>query len=129
MSIQKKETGTSPRNWAVLVWSLYLGGFLSVVLPQLGVAPFAGVVIAYMKRGDLAGSSFESHMTSAIYTFWVFCFGFVVAHAARFSPPGTGLTVVSVVVVGILVWTVLREIRGLRRALAGKPIENPTGWL
>jgi uncharacterized membrane protein len=113
----------------VLVWGLYLAGFVSVVLPQFGVAPFAGVIIAYMKRGDLTGSPFESHMTSAIYTFWVFCFGFVVANAARYSPPSTASTIVDVVAVGILVWTVLRATRGLRRALAGKPIDNPTGWL
>jgi uncharacterized membrane protein len=30
-----------------------------------------GVVIAYMKRGDAAGTIYESHMTYAIRTFWI----------------------------------------------------------
>ena len=66
MTIPTEGGAASPRTWAILVWSLYLASFLTVFFTAV-----VGVIIAYVKRDDLAGTIYESHMTSAIRSFWV----------------------------------------------------------
>jgi uncharacterized membrane protein len=117
MSIQAEGAGASPRTWAVIVWGLYLGGLL------LFVTPVIGVIIAYVKRGDLAGTPFETHMISAIRTFWIALLASLSALVLAFA--GIGV----ILLLGCVVWWLFRVIRGLIRALDGKPIDDPIGWL
>jgi uncharacterized membrane protein len=108
---------TTPKTWAVVVWVLYLCGL------AIGITVLIGVILAYVKRRDLAGTPFESHMTYAIRTFWIGLLGAVVG------------AVLSLVLVGFLVllvvgiWCLYRMIRGLVLALDGRPIPDPTSWL
>jgi uncharacterized membrane protein len=68
MSVQAQGAGTTPRTWAIIIWCL----FLAAVIPVLGLlSVIVGVIIAYVKREDLAGTPYESHITSAIRTFWI----------------------------------------------------------
>ncbi len=114
---QELVPSTEQRNWALAVWLLYLGGHITLV------TVIAGLVIAYMKRDDFAGTPYQSHMISAIRTFWI---SLVV-----------GLIGIALVIVGIgifilfalVVWTIFRCVRGLVKAINDQPIENPTGWL
>jgi uncharacterized membrane protein len=108
---------TEQRNWAMAVWLLYLGGHITVV------TVIAGLVIAYMKRDAFAGTPYHSHMISAIRTFWI---SLVVGLV------GVVLVIVGVgifILIGLVIWTIFRCVRGLVRAINGQPIENPTGWL
>ena len=57
---------TNAQSWAIVVWALFLASILSVAFTAL-----IGLIIAYVKRRDLAGTRYASHMTSAIRTFWI----------------------------------------------------------
>lgn len=118
MSLQTTSDSVSPKTWAILVWGLYLASFLTVFLTMV-----VGVIIAHVKRRDLAGTSFESHMISAIRTFWISVIGGIVAYVLT-------LVLIGFVMIFLLVvWLLFRSVRGLIRALDGKPVDNPKGWL
>jgi uncharacterized membrane protein len=118
MALQTTSEDTSPKTWAIVVWGLYLATFLTFFLTAV-----IGVIIAYVKRRDLVGTPFESHMTSAIRTFWIFVVGSVIGYVLTLVLVGYALLVV------LVLWALFRSLRGLIRALDGKPIENPRGWL
>ena len=109
--------GTDPRTWAIVVWVLLLLGYLTFV------TVIVGVIMAYVKRRDLAGTAFASHMTSAIRTFWITLIAGVVGAILSFI--GIGLLVIAAAVV----WNLFRIIRGLIRAIDGRPIDDPEGYL
>lgn len=105
------------RTWALIVWGLYILGAVT------GFLALVGVILAYVKRADLRGTPFESHMTSAIRTFWIALIGGIV---------GVVLMVVAIgflVLLAVAVWVLFRAIRGFVYAMDGKPIANPAGWL
>jgi uncharacterized membrane protein len=109
--------GTNPQTWAIVVWALYAAGYFT------GVTIFIGVIIAYVKRGELAGTPYESHMTSAIRTFWISVIVGVIGIVLAFVLVGF------VVLLLLAVWQLFRTIRGLIRAIDGQPIADPAGWL
>jgi len=76
-----------------------------------------------MKRPQFAGTPYESHMTSAIRTFWIALIGGIVFVALSFVLIGIPL------LIALVIWVIFRNVRGLVRAINGQPIENPTGWL
>ena len=53
------------RNTALIVHACYAGSFV------VGLSCIVGVVIAYIKRDEVAGTIYESHLTYAIRTFWI----------------------------------------------------------
>ncbi|HWV43321.1 DUF4870 family protein [Pseudorhodoplanes sp.] len=105
------------RNWAIAVWLLYLGGHITFI------TVIAGLVIAYMKRAQFAGTPYESHMTSAIRTFWIALIGGIVSAVLIFVLVGIPL------LIALVIWTIFRCVRGLVRAINGEPIADPNGWL
>jgi uncharacterized membrane protein len=117
MSSPSTTAGTNPQTWAIVVWALYAAGFFTVL------TTFIGVIVAYVKRGELAGTAYESHMTSAIRTFWISLIVGVIGVILAF-------VLVGFVVLGLLfLWQLFRTIRGLIRAIDGQPIADPAGWL
>lgn len=110
--------GTDARSWALIVWILYLVGWLSGHLTSV-----IGLIIAYVKRGDLAGTPYASHMTYAIRTFWIALVGGLIG------------VLLLIVLIGWLVlgavglWSLYRMIRGVVFALDGKPIPDPQTYL
>lgn len=109
--------GASPKTWAVVIWALFLGSVFSLAITEI-----IGVIIAYVKRNDLAGTPFESHATSAIRTFWISLIGALICIPLSFA----GIGIVLLVALGA--WNIFRVVRGLIRALDGRPIDDPTGW-
>jgi len=105
------------RNWTIAVWLLYIGSYITVI------SIIAGLVIAYMKRPQFAGTPYESHMTSAIRTFWIGLIGGIVFTALSFVLIGIPL------LIALVIWLIFRNVRGLVRAINGQPIDNPEGWL
>lgn len=118
MSMQTTESGTDPKTWAMIVWGLYIAAYFTG-----GVTMIVGVIIAYVKRSELIGTEFESHMTSAIRTFWISLIGFIIG--ALLMIVLIGFAVIAVV----FVWQIFRVIRGMIRAIDGRAIDDPTGWL
>jgi uncharacterized membrane protein len=120
MSQQQPSTvaGMSPQTWAIVVWALFIASYFTATLSGI-----VGVIIAYIKRGDLVGTPFESHMTSAIRTFWITLIVGIIGIVLAFV--GIGL-----IILGLLaLWQLFRVIRGLIRAIDGAPIADPTGWM
>lgn len=117
MSLQTTEQGTNPKTWAIVVWALYLLGYVTAF------TVIVGVIIAYVKRDELAGTPYASHMTSAIRTFWIGVIVGIIGFVLTFI--GIGL----VILFALVVWNLYRVIRGLIRALDGRPIDDPAGWL
>jgi uncharacterized membrane protein len=117
MSMQTSSGGTDPKTWAIIVWVLYLAGLV------VGITAIVGLIIAYVKRGELAGTPFESHMTYAIRTFWISLIGSIISVVLMFVLVGYVL----IFLVGI--WVLYRMIRGLIVALDGRPIPDATSWL
>jgi uncharacterized membrane protein len=111
-------SGTQPQTWAIVVWGLFIASYFTATMTGI-----VGVIIAYVKRDDLAGTPFESHMTSAIRTFWISLIVGIIGIVLAFV--GIGF-----IILGLLaLWQLFRVIRGLVRALDGAPIADPTGWL
>ncbi len=108
---------TDPKTWAIAVWALYLGSAIT------GITGLIGLIIAYVKRDDLSGTIYELHVTSAIRTFWIGLVASLIGVALSFL--GVGLLII--VVAGI--WGLFRTVRGLIKAIDGKPIDDPEGWL
>jgi uncharacterized membrane protein len=118
MTMITTDRQTEPRTWAIVVWGLYIASYFTFAITML-----VGLIIAYVKREELAGTPFESHMTSAIRTFWI---SLVVGLI------GFGLSIIGIgliILVLLAVWQVFRIIRGMVRAIDRQPIADPTGWL
>jgi uncharacterized membrane protein len=118
MSMQASGNSTDPKTWAMIVWGLYIASYFSAFITLI-----VGVVIAYMKRDELAGTPFESHMTSAIRTFWISLIGSIISGVLMFVLIGFALAAL------LFVWQLFRIIRGMVRAVDGRPIDNPAGWV
>jgi uncharacterized membrane protein len=98
-------TGVDLRTWTIICYVLYLLGCFN------GLTAIIGVVIAYLKRAEAAGTPWASHFDNMITVFWVSLLVFVIG----------ALTVwflIGFVILGVLfVWFLYRIIRGLVRAL------------
>src|SRR5204863_3873576 len=115
MTMIETDRQTDPRTWAIVVWGLYIAFFFTFAVTMV-----VGVIIAYVKREELAGTPFESHMTSAIRTFWISLV--VGAIGVVLSIIGIGIAVL----VLLAVWQLFRIIRGIVRAIDRQPITDPT---
>ncbi len=110
--------GAQPQTWAIVVWGLFIASYVTAATTAI-----VALVIAYIKRGDLAGTPFESHMTLAIRTFWISLIVGLIGVVLAF-------VLIGFLVLGLLaLWNLFRVIRGLVYAFDGKPIADATGWL
>ncbi len=105
----------SGENVAKIVYILYLAALL------LGVTAVVGVVMAYVYQGD-APDWLKTHYRFQIRTFWLgLLFGFV----------GLLLCLILVgylVLVFLLVWLVVRCVKGLKFVSRREPYPDPVGW-
>jgi uncharacterized membrane protein len=113
-------TATRPQPDALMahvVYGLYAASFFN------GVTALIGVVIAYVKRGDVAGHWLESHYRWQIATFW---WGLLLSVVGG---------VLTLVLIGWLilslaaVWFIYRIVKGWLRLGERRAIENPNGFL
>lgn len=99
-----------------LVYILY---FISIVV---GVTSIAGVIVAYLKRGE-ASPIAASHYTFQIRTFWI---GLLFAFIS---------VITMIIAIGwllglaTLVWFLIRSIKGFMLAGERKAIPDPETWL
>lgn len=100
------------RILAIIVYGLYLVGW-----PCLHMSTIAGLVLAYVKRGETRGTIWQSHFDNAIHTFWISLGVMVIGVPLCFV--GIGF-----VILGLLfVWFLYRTIKGLVRAIEYRPYE------
>jgi uncharacterized membrane protein len=101
---------------AKLVYILYL---VSLVV---GVTALVGVVMAYVHRGD-APPWLQTHYRYQIRTFWL---GILYAAAGLLLT----LAVIGIAVLGfVMVWLIVRCVKGLQRVGRGEPMPDPGTWL
>lgn len=115
-----------------LVYALFL---LSVFF---GPIVFVGMVIAYDQKTGVS-DQLKSHYRFQIRTAWMsVLFGVVVAFPALFvialaamgivSPSNLVLALCGFLLIDVLLWFLIRTVRGLILAVKGEPIPNPASW-
>lgn len=100
-----------------LVYVLYLA---SVVI---GITLLVGLIMAYMNRGQVIGSWVESHYTYQIRTFWIGLLYSVISVVLMLV--GIGF----LLILAVVIWAIVRCIKGLQWAAAGNPVPNPESWI
>mgnify|MGYP006426911911 CR=1 FL=1 len=106
-------TGSGTAN---IVYILYLVGLFVWLIPVVGV------IVAYVNKGE-APAWLASHYRFQIRTFWI---------GLLFSLIGTGLTLVFVgylVLLFVLVWWIVRCVKGLKAISRRQAIADPGAWL
>lgn len=115
-AVNKSSGGTDLRQYTMIIYILYMASVL------LGVTSIVGVIMAYVKRADFAGTEYEDHITYLIRTFWISLGGYVI---------GVILSMVFIgvfVIFAVFIWFIYRIVVGFIKFNDNKPI-NPTGWL
>lgn len=104
----------SARILAIVAWVLFIVGW-----PTLHLATLGGVILAYIQRGDVQGTVWESHYEALINTFWT---GLVIGVAGVIACVTViGLVVGIPLLVGLVIWFLYRSIRGVVHAIESKP--------
>ncbi len=110
LDLKEDNTGS-----ASLVYILYLSSIL------LGITALVGVVIAYMNRED-APEWLKTHYTYMINTFWKgLLYGLI-------SMILTVILIGLVLFLVVLVWWIVRCIKGMKALGKSEPIAKPKGW-
>ena len=108
--VQGSRSSEGLRGSAIIAYVLYLVGW-----PTLHLATIAGLVLAYIQRGDARGTMWESHYNNLIETFWIALVVLVVAIPLCFVIIGIPL------LLGLAIWVLYRTIKGLVRAIENQP--------
>ncbi len=100
-----------------LVYVLYLASVL------IGLTVLVGLVMAYINRPQVSGTWTESHYTYLIRTFWIGLLYSAICVVLMFI--GIGF----LLLFAVLVWAIIRCVKGLQWASASNPVPNPTSWM
>ena len=104
---------------AAAVVALVSSGFPAVA-PLMGLVGIAGLIVAYVKRGDAQGTWVASHFTWLIRTFWYsLLWG---AIGAVFAVTIIGLIVAIPIWAVASIWVIYRVIRGYLVFKESRPI-------
>ncbi|MGU3496941.1 DUF4870 family protein [Xanthobacteraceae bacterium A53D] len=105
------------RNITMITYILYAIGYF------VGITMLVGLIVAYMKRGDAAGTIYESHFTWLIRTFWI---GLIVGIIGFF----TSFILIGVpILIACYIWGIYRVVKGFLAFNDRKPIAAPQGYL
>jgi len=108
--VQGSRSDEGLRGSAIIAYVLYLVGW-----PTLHLATIAGLVLAYIQRGDARGTMWESHYNNLIETFWIALVVLAIAIPLCFVFIGIPL------LFGLAIWVLYRTIKGLVRAIENQP--------
>ena len=105
------------RGNANLIYILYLVGLVTG-----GLGTLVGVIMAYVAKGD--GDPFlESHYNNQINIFWKWILYAIIAGIL------TPVLIGFLMFFALLVWYIVRCVKGMQALSAGQPIDNPGSWL
>lgn len=99
-----------------LVYILYFLGYVT------GIAMLAGLIVAYLNK-DKATPAQLSHYRFQIRTFWI---------GLAYVVVGTLLTLFVIgflVLAWLVIWSLVRSIKGFMLAGENKPVPDPATWL
>ncbi|MEO1491899.1 MAG: hypothetical protein AAFV19_07075 [Pseudomonadota bacterium] len=113
-----KPSGNPPANAVQIIWILYLASIV------IGLAGIVGVIWAYVARGETTEADWEhSHFTFQIRTFWIGMLFIFIGIVLAFVLIGF------LVLLAVLIWLVVRSVKGLQAHGNQAPIPNPQTWL
>jgi len=104
------------RGLAFAVYVLYLLGYIT------GITAIIGVVIAYI-QADSANAPVKSHYTFQIRTFVIGLIYFLVGLLLL------NVAVGALILLWALVWSLVRNVKGLLALNRNDPITNPKSWM
>src|SRR5690554_5512241 len=109
----QEDPGLPLRKVTHIIYGLFALGILSAGV--FGVATIAAIVLAYLKRGDAAGTVYAAHFDWVLTTFWWSVLWFVLSALATFIFVGwiTGFVA--------LIWLVYRVIKGWLALFGSRP--------
>ncbi|WP_419909804.1 DUF4870 family protein [Hoeflea sp.] len=121
---QPSDLQTEAQSWiepgqknVQLVYILYLVSLITAFLPLV-----VGMVMAYMNRGN-SEDWIDNHYTYAIRTFWMgLLYGFICFITAF-------IFIGFLLALAVLVWFVIRCLKGLQAAGRKEPVQNVETWL
>ncbi len=119
----KAENNETPKTGEIsnigtanIIYILYL------VAPLVGITGIIGLVMAYINRSDDTPEWVNTHYTYQIHTFW---------KGMLFSVIGFILTFIIIgifLLIGVMIWMIIRCVKGMKAFNDGQAIENPKGW-
>ena len=115
-AVNKSSGGTDLRQYTMIIYILYMAAIL------VGITSIVGVIMAYVKRADFAGTEYEDHITYLIRTFWISLIGYLIG--AVLSIVGIGV----IIIIAVGIWYIYRSIAGFIKFNDNKPI-NAMGWM
>jgi uncharacterized membrane protein len=119
VSIETSNQGKNPiiddRSIAFAVYILYFLGYVT------GITTLIGVMIAYLQNRSC--SSVRSHFTFQVRTFWIGLLSLFVG--GIFLYIGIGV----LVLLGGLLWSLIRNVKGILALNRNEPIINPDSWI
>ena len=104
------------RSLAFVVYVLYLVGYFT------GITALIGVIIAHLQTAS-ARSILKSHNTFQIRTFWIGLLYLVVGFALLHFIVG------ALIILWWVVWSLIRNVKGLLALNRNEPIANPELWM
>ncbi|WP_373699805.1 DUF4870 family protein [Neisseria dentiae] len=106
----------SLRTYSIIIYALYA---LSLVN---GITALVGVIMAYVKRDEMADTVYQSHAQYLIKTFWYTLLGMFIGWLTLFIFIGFA------VILAASVWFIYRVVVGFMKLLDNQPV-SPDGWL
>jgi len=100
-----------------VVYALYAASVVTAVPGMFGV------ILAYLKRGEIAGTYLESHITWQIRTFWTWLLMWAIGVVLAFVLIGW------LVIGGAQLWLIYRIIKGWLVLIDERPIDRPEAFL
>jgi uncharacterized membrane protein len=113
---QNKDQIVGDRGLAFAVYILYFLGYLT------GITALIGIILAYLQSGS-GSPELRTHYTFQVRTFWIgvlYVFvGVMLLHI------GIGV----IVLLWGLVWSIIRNVKGILALNRNEPIAKPESWL
>lgn len=110
------QPAVSDTGLAFIVYLLYFAGYLT------GITKIIGVIIAHIQSGSTDPVA-RSHFQFQIRTFWIGLLYLIVGAVLFFVVVG------AFVLLWWLVWSIVRNIKGVLALNENRPIANPTSWM
>jgi uncharacterized membrane protein len=118
VSDEPKNPIVNDRGLAFVVYVLYLAGYLT------GITTLIGAIIAYLQAASSSSSPIlRSHNTFQIRTFWIGLLYLVVGLLLLHFAVGV------LVLLWWIVWSLIRNTKGLLALNRNEPIANPESWM
>lgn len=117
-SVAPARSTLDPKTLSLAVYALYLASVFT-----FGVLALAGVIIAYIIRGD-APEWLKSHFEFQIRSFWIGLAASIIGWATVWVL-GLGFLVLA----ATALWFIARAVVGLDRLLKNQPHPNPKTWM